>query len=383
MSVLQHKLRDNRVTRSLLNCFGDCPRKAYYSYARGLRPVKDHMALRLGSAVHMALDLRAKGAPEAEVIERTLAKFDEGAPSSGDAEAWDQWLIERERLYRMIGGYYWRWADEAVEYIESEIPHNVKIVNPETGHPMRVFTKAGVIDKLVRVDGQLAILEHKTTSSDLSAEGDYMKRVRIDSQVSDYFIAARALGHDVEAIVYDVLRKPTMEPCLLTQAQTKQLVETGEYHKSFRKEEEPAFIGSYTVRIEGDVEQSGFKVYVDDIEATVDLGKRGFAIRETLPMYGDRISADMGRRPDHYFARQTMVRTEADLVEAQEVLHQEASMLHDANIKGRWPMRTRACVGFGRCQYFDLCTNSYDPDSPDAPSGFEFVQDVHQELAED
>ena len=70
---------------------------------------------------------------------------------------------------------------------------------------------AGKIDGLgVLHDGRLALVEHKTTSSDVSPDSNYWIRLRANPQVMQYILAARALGWDVSVVLYDVTRKPSI-----------------------------------------------------------------------------------------------------------------------------------------------------------------------------
>jgi hypothetical protein len=51
----------NVLTQSRLACFRRCRREHEFRYEKGIRPAGDTMPLRMGSAVHDAIDRRAKG----------------------------------------------------------------------------------------------------------------------------------------------------------------------------------------------------------------------------------------------------------------------------------------------------------------------------------
>jgi hypothetical protein len=75
----------------------------------------------------------------------------------------------------------------------------------------------GKLDGLLRLaDGRVAILEHKTTSSDARSGSDYRRRLTLDPQVGTYFEGCEALGTPAEVCVWDVLQKPAIRPLRAT-----------------------------------------------------------------------------------------------------------------------------------------------------------------------
>ena len=104
---------------------------------------------------------------------------------------------------------------------------------------------------------------------------------------------------------------------------------------------------------------------------------------ETPDEYGERIMQDIGIRPDFYFARREIPRLESDIVEYQHELWQMAHIINDCRKHNRYPRNTDACIGFGKCDYFDVCTGGYDINSGIAPDGFIKVENIHQELEGD
>ena len=312
---------DHRLTNSQLACAKTCLRKHQLVYVKGIRVDHEAMPLRMGKAFHLGLDQKAKGKSADDAILSAVATYDQAAPRFRDQEHETDWLVEREIVSCLLSAYFWRWAemDAAMRVIASECAFEMPLMNPETGRASRKFVYAGRIDKVVALpDGRLAVMEHKTSGSDLAPESDYWKRLRIDSQISNYCLGARSLGHAVETVLYDVTRKPSIR-----------------------------------------------------------LKKT-----ETVAQYSERLIADIGERPDWYFARREIPRLNSDLTEAAFDLWQTAQIVGDCDRLNRWPRNTSSCIGFGRCSHFDLCTNGYDPESPDVPPGFMRVDDAHQELLE-
>jgi hypothetical protein len=206
-------------------------------------------------------------------------------------------------------------------------------------------------------DSRLALEELKTCGQDIGPESDYVKRLRIDAQISLYFDAAKKTGHDVQTVLYDIIRKPTIRPKsipVLDDAGLKIVLDQTNGQRVFKKDGEPRRSAT-----DGQIMQ----------------------IRIELPQeYGDRLTADIGERPDFYFARYEIPRLDADLIEARFEFWQMGQLLRDCEKFGRWPRNTGSCIGFGRCPYFELCTGGYEIESGIIPAGFVRVDDVHQEL---
>ena len=353
-------LRDKRLTHSQMQTVMACPWKGYLAYGLGLRRETDAKPLRIGSAMHLGYDLRAKGEPAEQSTLGAIARYDDQRFTGGDQFSHD---IERETVARMLTMYFWYWQepDAAIEIVGAEQSFEIPIVNPATSRASRTFTLAGKIDKIVRLpDGRLAVMEHKTTSSDLDIGGDYWRRLRIDSQISIYYMAAQRLGYDVQTVIYDVVRKPEIRP--------KQLPLLDKYNLKIVLDQD----GQRVIKKDGVPRQSG-----DNF--------RGYKLQtrlETPQEYGERLTNDMAARPEWYFCRRDVTRTPDDIAESQHDLWHFAKTLHECDRHGRWPRNTRSCIGFGKCQYFDLCADRIDVLSGDVPNGFMTVDDVHQELIE-
>ncbi|MBN1456572.1 MAG: PD-(D/E)XK nuclease family protein [Sedimentisphaerales bacterium] len=361
---------DNRLTCSQIRSLRRCHFKHYLEYVLGIRPANQANYFRYGGVFHNALDFRANGRTIEQAIYNALLPYD-------DMMASDEVFIEKSILGSLLKAYFWRWQDmdNSMKIIASELPFNLPLINPHTGQEQG-FSVAGKIDKIVQLeDGRLAVMEHKTTSDDLDPTSNYWKRLRIDLQISIYTLAAQSLGYPVEAVLYDVVRKPVTKPKQLTQGQTKHLLETGNYLAKLNGHE--LTIGSYSV----DSQKEPLTVVVGDEFAEVTEGVKAISITETFNMFGDRVFADMCDRYDYFFARREIPRLESDINQTRLSLWQYAQMLTRCEKDNCWPMNDDGCVGFGTCSYFDLCTGGFDPFTDNyIPEGFVVVPDVHQEL---
>ena len=332
---------DKRLTYSEMSTVDKCLRKAFLCYQLGLRPKRDAKPLRIGSTIHKALDYYKRGSTPDEATKRIMFEYSETMPLY--EEYMYDWEIERATISAMLTGYFWRWSemDKDMKIIVSEQTFDLEIINPDTGRRSRTSTVAGKTDGICELlDGRLAIMEHKTNSEDLSAESDLWKSLRIDNQISLYFLAAKRMGYDVQTVLYDVLRKPTKLPFKATPHDKRKYKKDGSLYANMRDKS------------------------------------------ETPDEYSARIVEDMGNNPDFYFARKEIPRIESDLKEFEYDLWQKTQIIHQCKINNRWPRATGACRGFGKCQYFGLCTSGYDVKSGIVPEGFIQIDDVHTELIE-
>lgn len=148
----------------------------------------------------------------------------------------------------------------------------------------------------------LYVLERKTTSEDLDFGSVFWRRLLFDSQPSTYVRAARELGHDVQGVLYDVLKKPTLR------------LKKGETPEAFR----------------------------------------------------DRIIAEQyTKEPERFFARKEVVRLDHELDLADAETWAYAEQIHEARKRGRWPRNVDACFSYNSaCEYLPICTGEEDERSP-------------------
>lgn len=138
--------------------------------------------------------------------------------------------------------------------------------------------------------------------------------------------------------VYDVWHKPTIKPCELTQKETAELIETGKYC-------------GVEFAVAGDV--SG--VSVDGVWATVIPGKKGFAIRETIGMYSARLLGDIYERPEFYFQRREIVRTDAELAAFKIEIYSIYQAQRLFAKTGCWFSNEQQCRATFPCPYISIC----------------------------
>lgn len=332
------------LTHSRMQCAKQCPRKHYYRYELGVRRSRIDAPLRLGSAVHIGLDAHGKGESDHASISKAVAGYEALPKWAITEETVADWMVERETVVAMLAGYFDAWRDDRAEVVASELAFELPITNPETGAASRTYRVAGKIDKIVRLpDGRLAVREHKTTGDSIDPDSDYWPRLGIDQQISLYYLGAHGLGHAVETVDYDVLRKPSIRPRKVTKAEAEEWGRNGTY----------------------------FEKAVEDHEVRAGM-------TETPVMYGARLRMDVATRPEFYYARREIPRLERDLDEFRWELWQQSQALREARNAGRWFRNTSACLNMGRCEYLTLCGNGIAPD--EVPEGWTRVPHIHPEL---
>ena len=187
------------LTNSSCGAFFQCFRLRYWKYEIGLRPEVEGLALRVGRAVHMGLDLYAQGVHIEKVIAEVGSQYIADDP------------IEAVKVECLLRGHFWRYKSLAHKVLHTELEFSVPLINPATGRASKLFRVAGKMDGIVEdTNARLFGMEHKTTGEDIGPDADFWPRLRIDRQVMIYTLAAQAMGYDVRGTLYNVIRKPTI-----------------------------------------------------------------------------------------------------------------------------------------------------------------------------
>jgi len=297
------------ITNSRARAYRRCPRFHELAYERGIRPVETSEPLRFGALFHALLEAHFGG------------EFFEWPPELDP--------FERARLEILYTGYTARWdaAGWRVEAVEREFQY-----------PIDRWTVAGKIDLIVRLpSGQVWIVEHKTTSEDISPGSPYWQKLRLDSQISTYLEGARSIGYDPVGCIYDVIARPALRPLKATPEESRKYTKAGFLYANQR------------------------------------------ATDETVEEYAERLKADILDAPDRYYQRGEVVRLEREREAAAQDLLDTARSIDDAQLTRRWPRTPEACFGWNRpCDYWAICTGQASTDSPQ----YRTVDNIHEELSQ-
>lgn len=328
------------ITNSELTCFRRCQREHRYAYGLGYRAVEDVESLRFGAAIHLGLEAWWLGKGVECAIERATEK-------TADA-------FEAAKLRVLLRGYDARWSSEHHAVVGVEVEFRAPLVNPESGSVSRTYELGGKIDVLLA----RGFCEHKTTAQEIGVGSVYWRKLVLDPQVSTYYAGAKALGHEVDHCVYDVIRKPAQRP-----SQVPLLDDDG-------------------VKIVLDL--AGARVRTKDGKKWRQTGdgELGYVLQtrpETAEEYEARLTEEVAANPDRYYQRGEVVRLEAEEREAQLDAWQLTRSMREAELAGRFPRNVDACERYGRvCSFFSVCSGTA---SLDDPGLFQRVDRVHQELS--
>jgi len=344
-----------RLTASRLSLLRRCPAAHEKRYEQLLERDTDMHYFRMGQAWHYAHELWASSIDEPLVLAAIWDDYDPRYP------------IERETIIAMLTGYWWYWKDQPLDVIDPELKFDIPLLNPATGRASRLFTLAGKMDGIVKMGAfesdRLAVLERKTTSEDIAPDSQYWLRLRLDPQISQYFIAAQELGYNVQAVMYDVARKPSIKP--------KQV---------------PILDGDGLKQVFGPDGQRVFNARDGKPRQSADTARDWKLLtREESPdEFGARLLADIYERPEWYFARREIPRLHDDIEVFRRELWQKAKELRLRQRHGWWPREgVSTMLTCQSCAYADLCLQSItvDPNGP-PPEGYVRLESAYPELDE-
>ncbi len=369
------------LTASRCNTYRGCHREAYYKYEACLVPLsRSRGALAFGTAAHKGLEawwsaykMRAFGMALAVAIKAA----EDALPSE------DPYTVAMLRA--MLTAYDARWHEwgKTVAVIAVEVQFEAPLKHPTTGAVSPTWRIAGKIDVLVKLsDGRVAVIEHKTTSEDAGLGSVYQRKLTLDGQVSMYFDGARALGHDVDVCIYDVLRKPTKQPLRATpndeRVYTKPKAHACTECKRVEKNRKPL------PHIDP---KSG--VACEDGRVVTDVGgflRSGQRERDETPLeYEKRLLETLAEDPDKYLVHAEVVRLSEEIEDHAWALWHTAREMDETREAAKAAKDIRAvpqspanCFKYGSaCAFIDLCERRA---SPRDEARFKRVTNPHAEL---
>jgi len=382
------------ISASAISALKACPQRFRLAYREGLRLATDTDSQRMGTNwhsmhevynLHKGIAIHAGGEEVdgglAGVVEYLNGSY-ERMPASKTAK---EWALERQILLTSFIGYLWYWQNDPVEVLASEVPFDLPLHAPRVGLPLPLHevVRVGKFDHVIRWQGMVGCMERKSTSRSIAADSDYWDKAKKDTQVSMYALAFHDLveseGNDILSAagvefrldeprgntLFDVWHKPTIKPAMLTQKETAEFITTGVYcGQTFKVN--AGFNVTSNIRL----------VCVGGEYAEVDPGKKGFAIRETVEMFGARLLADIHERPEFYFARKEIVRTDQEIRKFRHELFNIYEMQRLFDKTGHWYENEQNCRATFPCSYIPICFGCGADavcDGKSVPAGFKRI----------
>ena len=385
-------------------CFKSCPFQYFLKYIKHIRKDVESEPLRYGTNWHKVMEIiglkpggscactiRDYDNPEPydclicnktglipdDIMLAVLRVIDDAysrMPTSMDPV---KWATERAKLLYSAAGYNWYYADKPLVPILTEYKFDSPVPG-KTGRMIPNTNVKGIIDKITTVDGVRSVVDFKSTSSSIDSGSKYWGSLNLDTQTNLYLYMVRLLqqrgllsdlGGEVTGLYYDVYHKPGISSKMLSQADSKKLIESGVY---FTQKFEVSGYAPYEIyfRDKEQISVPTSPVYIGGCATEAKINAKGsaIAIKETPEMYGARLLADIVERPEYYFARHPIPKTDADL----ERFHDELlctfytiRMMYNVN---SWYHCEKMCENTYHCDYIDICYNGIDPDG-ELPEG--------------
>ena len=228
--------------------------------------------------------------------------------------------------------------------IEVEGEFVFPLINPDTHEESEVFVESGKRDGVLEdAHGNIWLLEHKTSSEDISPGSNYWKRLSIDTQISKYLLSLvhDFPNHEIMGVIYDVVRKPSLRfgtrPVLDDEG--KKIVKDGSGNRVMNKNGTPK--QSVT---------SGSDQYLE--------------VRDETPQEYEvrcRESIEKSERP--FVEIQKVAQTNETLQEYMKDAWASAEQILYWRDKDLWPKNPESCLQYGSCEFLDLCVGQATVDN--------------------
>lgn len=296
----------------------------------GYRPIEEAEYLSFGKLMHRGIEIWSKNHDVNAAIDAIYKMANETA-------ILDEFLVAK--AHALMEGYNTRYENEPYVMVAVEQQFFAPLLNPETARESQNFVNSGVLDGLLQKIGsaKYTLKEIKTTSENIEDQSsDYWLNLQIDSQVSHYYLGAEALGYQIESCLYDVCRRPGLQPYKATPEDKRKYKADGTLYAAQRDKD------------------------------------------ETVEEFFERVRADITENPNKYYARREVPRLKTDLEDYMADSWQIAQVIRTYQTKGKFPRYTRSCISlYGTCPYFGVCVGKA---SLDDTTLFKKVEQKHQEL---
>ena len=290
-----------QLSPSSIRLFQTCPRKFSHRYVFGIegKQTPDER-MQFGTALHTVIE---------QNVNRPAADWTLGPALVG----LDQELAALVAGTALAYATYWR---NNLTYTVAE----AELVTPLANPRLVLLT---ILDGIATNEcGDLVVVDHKTTSSDIRPGSWFFEKLQIDTQVSAYLIAARANGHNVTHAEWNAIKRPNL---------TRRTADVPpEYYTRSGKWGEAGSI------------------------------KPGTGVpAESVLEFAARVTGTILASPEVYFQRAPVVRLDDEIADALVDINGVGEQILAAWDASVWPRATANCYAFGRpCEFWELCCNS-------------------------
>lgn len=365
------KKRTWKMSASCIGCLKACPTRFRAAYVEGLRLAEDTDSQRIGTNWHGLTEVAEL--PGDNPLDRAVAWLNEKYATVPPSKSKTEWEIERVILAYSLAGWLWYYQNDGLKTVSTEIKFDLPLRNPETGRALPNVRMVGKIDRIVLDERDRHVqLEKKSTGKSIDSDSSFWQHLSLDTQISCYraacheMWAAGDLKFPVVGTIYDVWHKPGIRPKKLTQAESKAFIDgdnAGEYCGQ-----------KFVITPEG----PGQPTLIDGVMTDFEPGKKEgtYAIRETPEMFGARLLADIYERPEFYFARREIARTDDQIRRHQGEVHHLYKIAREMERTGYWWGNESQCEATFHCAYIPICYNGMEVfDGKTTPPGFKRIFD--------
>jgi hypothetical protein len=305
----------NLLTFTALSTFRSCPRKYKHRYEDNLKSHEKQKSLFFGQVIHESLTLfyRTNGDlnPAYRYLDQSFPNYENDAAEKA----------ARFLAYVMMAGYAERYAENDFEVVDLNVEFIGEIYNPRTGRQSRTFRMAGKTNGVVKINGKLYLLEHRTASSSEEIDPD---KLWADTQATLYCHYLRQCGYPIVGVVYNILLKSRIQ------------------QKSGETEEE-------------------FEQRRTELAAKNKSGKSSAQRQtpETDLEFVERLK-EWYQKPEA-FQRVILQFPEERMNLLQEEIWEVTQQYLSSRRRDSWLMNTASCFHFGRpCEYLKYCQSGFN-----------------------